>query len=461
MREGARVSPAEDGRPLGLALGLALALALPPGLFAASVVEAPPPGAPAPPSMAAFAIAVSGARMNGLVYRAAGEGPHPVALFLHGFPGNEKNLDLAQAARRAGWDVVYFDYRGSWGSGGTFSFAGALEDVAAALAWIRAPANAAEHHFDPDRIAIVGHSFGGWLALLTAGQEPADVCVAAIAAWNIGWDARRLVEAPDERAPAAEGLRDVTDPAGGPIRSTAEALLGEIVASPPEWDYLSGAEALTDRPLLLVAATRDTPDEGPAMHAKLAATVRAAGGGGVRSVTFEDDHAFSASRLPLAELVVEWLDGDCATRQEEAAMDRARLEDFASRYAAAWSGGDPEALASFYVEGGSLAVNDGAPSVGRAAIAATAGGYMLAFPDMEVRMDSVRREGGRATFHWTWTGTNSGPGGTGRSVRISGYEEWRLDADGLILESKGHFDEAEYRRQVDGGNGAVDEEERR
>ena len=73
---------------------------------------------------------------------------------------------------------------------------------------------------------------------------------------------------------------------------------------------------------------------------------------------------------------------------------------------------------------------------------------MTAFPDMVVKMDRVRQEGGHAVFHWTWTGTNSGPGGTGRSVRISGYEEWTLGADGLIVESKGHFDEAEYQRQL-------------
>jgi hypothetical protein len=65
-----------------------------------------------------------------------------------------------------------------------------------------------------------------------------------------------------------------------------------------------------------------------------------------------------------------------------------------------------------------------------------------------VVMDSVIAEEDYAVFHWTWTGTNTGPGGTGRAVRISGYEEWTLDPDGLIAESKGHYDEAEYQRQM-------------
>ena len=124
------------------------------------------------------------------------------------------------------------------------------------------------------------------------------------------------------------------------------------------------------------------------------------------------------------------------------------LTDFATRYAAAWSSQDPVSLASFYNGNGVLTVNGGAPSVGRTAITETVRGFMTAFPDMVVKMDHVTQDGGQTIFHWTWTGTNTGPGGTGKSVRIDGYEEWTIDADGLIAESKGHFDEAEYQRQL-------------
>ena len=129
-------------------------------------------------------------------------------------------------------------------------------------------------------------------------------------------------------------------------------------------------------------------------------------------------------------------------------MSPSELNDFATRYTAAWSSQDPAQLASFYSENGSLSVNSGAPSVGRAAITATAKEYMSAFPDMVVKMEGVSQHGRYATFHWTWTGTNTGPGGTGKPVHIIGFEQWTLDADGLIAESQGHFDEAEYQRQV-------------
>ncbi len=127
------------------------------------------------------------------------------------------------------------------------------------------------------------------------------------------------------------------------------------------------------------------------------------------------------------------------------------LSTFGARYAEAWSSQDSARLASFYAEDGSLTVNAGPPSVGRAAITATAQAYMAAFPDMVVKMTEMREERGRPVFHWLWTGTNTGPGGTGKSVRITGYEEWTLDANGLIAESKGHFDEAEYQRQLQVG----------
>jgi steroid delta-isomerase-like uncharacterized protein len=132
-------------------------------------------------------------------------------------------------------------------------------------------------------------------------------------------------------------------------------------------------------------------------------------------------------------------------------LNQTQLTDFATRYAAAWSSQNPDSLAAFYSEDGSLKVNAGAPSVGRTAIRATAQGYMSGFPDMVVRMDSVVQAGTTAVFHWTWTGTNTGPGGTGNAVRISGYEEWTFGSDGLISQSLGHFDEAEYQRQLTAG----------
>jgi hypothetical protein len=128
--------------------------------------------------------------------------------------------------------------------------------------------------------------------------------------------------------------------------------------------------------------------------------------------------------------------------------DIADLRDFAARYTAAWCSQDPASVAAFFSPEGSLQVNDGAPAVGREAIAAVARSFMVAFPDLRVVMDDLLGEAGAPEYHWTLSGTNSGPGGTGRTVLISGFEQWTLGGDGLIAASLGHFDAAEYQRQL-------------
>jgi uncharacterized protein (TIGR02246 family) len=131
--------------------------------------------------------------------------------------------------------------------------------------------------------------------------------------------------------------------------------------------------------------------------------------------------------------------------------DLAEVTTFARRYAKAWCSQDPESVAAFFAANGSLCVNDGPPAVGRAAIAEVARGFMRDLPDMVVMMDKVTRDSDGTKFHWTFTGTNTGPGGTGKRVRISGYELWKIDNDQLIAESKGRFDSAEYERQLKHG----------
>lgn len=132
-------------------------------------------------------------------------------------------------------------------------------------------------------------------------------------------------------------------------------------------------------------------------------------------------------------------------------MDSTQLNDFAARYTAAWCSQDAASVAAFFSASGSLKVNDGNPAVGRTAITAVAQGFMNAFPDLVVRLDRLAVSGTKIEYHWTLTGTNSGPGGTGRAVRISGFEQWRFGADGLIAESKGQYDATNYERQLHPG----------
>ncbi len=124
--------------------------------------------------------------------------------------------------------------------------------------------------------------------------------------------------------------------------------------------------------------------------------------------------------------------------------DDRTVREFAQRYADAWGTHDPAQVASFYAPAGSISINGGP----EAPIADAVNGFISAFPDIQVFMDDVVLKGETVEFHWTFTGTNTGPGGTGKPVRISGFEEWTFGEDGLVVESQGHYDQAEYERQL-------------
>src|SRR5215218_1802055 len=132
----------------------------------------PPHDAKHPARMEVLHIPSGGVRINGVAMLAAGTGLHPTFVFFHGLPGNEKGHDLAQAVRRAGWNAITFNYRGSWGSPGEFHFSQVPEDATAVIAFLRRPENASKYGIDPKRIAIVGHSMGGWATAQVGSKDP-------------------------------------------------------------------------------------------------------------------------------------------------------------------------------------------------------------------------------------------------------------------------------------------------
>src|SRR3984957_15560193 len=164
-----------------------------------AITTDPVPDKTNPAAMETFQIPSHGAKLNALAYIATGAGPHPVVILLHGFPGNEKNLDLAQTIRRAGWDVLYFDYRGSWGSPGDFSFTHSIEDTQSAIAYLRDPANAKKLRADPGTIVLVGHSMGGFMARYAGAQDPAIKAVGLISAADMGVDRMQSLRPAQEK----------------------------------------------------------------------------------------------------------------------------------------------------------------------------------------------------------------------------------------------------------------------
>ncbi|MGZ2410772.1 pimeloyl-ACP methyl ester carboxylesterase [Sphingomonas sp. F9_3S_D5_B_2] len=251
-----------------------------------------------PAAMEAFVLPSHGSGMNAVMYRASGAGPHPTLLLLHGFPGNEQNLDLAQAARRAGWNVLTFHYRGSWGSHGDFSFANAAADARTALAFLEDPANATKYRIDTHRIALAGHSMGGFMAADAAADDPKVAGLFLIDPWDLGGDARTLGDPAAASAWHQEVVGDLP-----PLATTEEKLTAELKAIPAGYDLATRTRAFGRRPVDIIGAERG----GGAAETALLNAVRAGGNPAATGEIWPTDHSFSDHRIALSERLVHWL----------------------------------------------------------------------------------------------------------------------------------------------------------
>jgi uncharacterized protein len=242
-----------------------------------------------------------GEEMNAVFFLAAGEGPKPTVLLMHGLPGNERNLDLAQAMRRAGWNVLTFTYRGAWGSTGAFSISNAVDDTRAALEYVRRPDVAAAYSVDTSHIVLAGHSMGGFAAAMAGADDPAIAGIVLLDAWNAGATAAQVrPHGAEGRAAAIASLDDLGHALSG---ATAETIIDEVLTSPPAWDLTTHAEALARHPVLLIYATHGGAEDNRA----LAAAIEAQSATQLQVVPIESDHAFADHRIALSVAVVGWL----------------------------------------------------------------------------------------------------------------------------------------------------------
>lgn len=251
----------------------------------------PPHDAAHPARMEVLHVPSGGVALNAIAYAPSGAGPFPTVVLFHGLPGNEKNFDLAQAMRRAGWLVVAPNYRGSWGSPGPFSFRGNLDDARAVLAYVRGP-EGAKLGADPKRLVIMGHSMGGWVTAVTGGRDSDLAGAVLISAADMSGVAKaplaqRLKEAEENRESLAASAREMAD---------------QMAALTPDLGFAAAAPGLAKHPLLVV-----TSDDGlkPAAD-KLFMDVKSRGGRAA-VVYIHTDHSYSDARIRLESAILGWL----------------------------------------------------------------------------------------------------------------------------------------------------------
>ena len=255
----------------------------------------PPRDSAHPARMEVLHIPSGGVKINGVAYVASGAGLHPTFVFFHGLPGNEKNLDLAQAVRRAGWNAITVNYRGSWGSPGQFKFGNNLEDAVAVLAFLRDPLTARNLGIDTTRMVIAGHSMGGWVTVHTAARDHGIAGAILISAADMGAVGKRMT-----RAEAIPFMADNMESLAG---VTAESMADEVLGGSAKWGFADAVPGLAHVPLLVFSS-----DDGlaPGTDA-LVQAVRAGGNRRVMTVHMATDHSWSDKRIALESAVVGWL----------------------------------------------------------------------------------------------------------------------------------------------------------
>jgi pimeloyl-ACP methyl ester carboxylesterase len=270
----------------------------------AAVIVDPPPDPLHPATMASPDIPSHGAKLYSVIYLAAGEGPHPTVLLLHGFPGNKKNLDLAYSIRRAGWNVLVPFDRGAWGSGGTFSFSHAIEDAQASLEFLGDAGNAKNFRVDPRHIVVIGHSMGGFMAAYAAAHDPKVSAAALISAANLGPASQR------QRKEDPQFWARWNENASRLAGTNAHELVSEVDKDPAKWDYMNSVPLLKDRPVLVLEAD----DRNTADNRELAERLRKAGDAHVSEIHMHTDHSFSDHRIAMQAAILNWLESMTKTK---------------------------------------------------------------------------------------------------------------------------------------------------
>jgi pimeloyl-ACP methyl ester carboxylesterase len=277
--------------------------AMPDASLPAALYADPPLDPTHPASGQGIQFKSHGATLNGQLYRPAGEGAHPTVVLLHGLPGNEQNLDLAQSMRRAGWTVITFHYRGSWGSGGRYTLNGGIADARALLDLLAQPASAQAWGVDAARIVLVGHSYGGYVAARAAADVPGILGVVLLAPWDISFDTRAWAPLPPARRNAL-ALDQFKDAEGRLTGANTPSLLAEVMREGAQFDLTHLAAALATRNILIITADRDSDDD-KAIGLLPALTQLHAGHETVR--IFPSDHNFNDHRMALQTEVLRWL----------------------------------------------------------------------------------------------------------------------------------------------------------
>jgi len=257
-----------------------------------------------PATVQSIIINSDGEKLLGTFFVASGKEPHSTVLLLHGFPGNEVNYDIAHSLRRFGYNVVVFHYRGSWGSSGFFTFTNSLNDISSAVEFLKMEETVKEFRINADELLLIGHSLGGFAALLKSLDYPEIKNIVSIAGFNLGQFAELLLLDGEIREIALESLSYSST-----IVNCAEAdiLYNEMIDNRGSWNLINLSNKFKDKNILLIGAKNDSVSPVEIHHTPLVKSLQSEKVR-VESKIFECGHSFSDKRIALTETIIDWID---------------------------------------------------------------------------------------------------------------------------------------------------------
>lgn len=255
-----------------------------------------------PASLSPAVFISDGSKVLGTMFITSGEGLHPTVLLLTGFPGNEVNYDIAHMLQRQGFNVFTFYSRGSWGSEGEFSWNNLIEDIPAAVTFLKDDLCRENFQVDKNRIVFVGYSMGGFAALFTSLQFDFIKNVCAIAPFNIGMFGQLLSMNKEIKKYSSEKMQRAMDFVNCP---SPEKLLEEMIQHKTDWDLINHAEKLSQKNFLIISAKHDTTAPIELHHKPLVGALKLANSN-VKEFILETGHSFSDKRIQLMRLISDW-----------------------------------------------------------------------------------------------------------------------------------------------------------
>ena len=247
-----------------------------------------------PASQTELFIPSGNVKIAGFIYKANGAAKHPTLILLHGFPGNERNLDLAQVVRAHGWNAIYFDYRGSWGSQGNFSFTNCVEDVKNVVAFCKKYSDSLQ--IDTSNIVLFGHSMGGWICLKALQQLPEIKKGFALSSWNIAGDFKNIKTDQQLQTMA----KNHAIPEYFVLNTPTVKLFHPVLVNRAFYDLANDGIALANKQIVMLDEHQK--------NAAIAAAIQQTNKAGFQYEVWPTDHPFTNKRVALMKKLLAFLD---------------------------------------------------------------------------------------------------------------------------------------------------------